>query len=175
MRTALNHLKSTNEITIDVTNRFSVVTVVNWESYQLDDGEVTNETTNKRADKQPTTNQQLTNNQPHLKNDKNIRKQEIKKDIYSQERLEIINYLNELCGTSYRPNANKTKELINARLREKFTVDDFKTVIYKKAMQWKDDSKMCKFLRPETLFGTKFEGYLNEKSAVIESRWEVAF
>lgn len=60
VRTSLNHLKSTNEITITSTNRFSVVTVVNWESYQLCGDEVTNKSTNKPTNNQPTTNQQLT-------------------------------------------------------------------------------------------------------------------
>jgi len=43
-----------------------------------------------------------------------------------------------------------------------FTLEDFKTVIDKKCADWLNDAKMCKFLRPETLFGPKFEGYLNE-------------
>ena len=89
------------------------------------------------------------------------------------ESIEMIDYLNEICGTHYRADTKKTKDLIKARMKEKFTVDDFKAVIYKKAKQWRDDPKMCKFLRPETLFGNKFEGYLNEKSAVSAvERWD---
>jgi len=89
--------------------------------------------------------------------------------------IEVIDYLNTTCGTSYKENTKKTNELIRARLNEGFSLDDFKTVIYKKAKQWKDDPKMCKFLRPETLFGTKFEGYLNEKAAVSAiERWDLA-
>lgn len=88
---------------------------------------------------------------------------------------EIIEFMNETCGTNYRPNTKKTKDLIRARLNENFTVDDFKTVIYKKSKQWKDDPKMCKYLRPETLFGNKFEGYLNEKAAMtFEERLAMA-
>lgn len=87
-------------------------------------------------------------------------------NIYCRECVEIVNYLNEMCGTSYRTNTHKTKNLIRARINEGFTVDDFKTVICKKAKQWKDDPKMCKYLRPETLFSNKFEGYLNEKTAL---------
>ena len=45
-----------------------------------------------------------------------------------------------------------------------FTLDDFKQVIDIKSIQWINDSKMKSYLRPETLFGTKFEGYLNESS-----------
>ena len=40
--------------------------------------------------------------------------------------------------------------------------DDFKKVIDVKSLEWNKDPKMCKYLRPETLFGNKFEGYLNE-------------
>jgi uncharacterized phage protein (TIGR02220 family) len=54
--------------------------------------------------------------------------------------------------------------LISARLNEGFTVQDFKTVIDNKVSSWFGNKDMEKFLRPETLFGTKFEGYLNEKS-----------
>lgn len=56
VRTSLNHLKSTNEITIKVTNKFSVVTLVNWESYQLGDDELTNKSTNNLTINQPATN-----------------------------------------------------------------------------------------------------------------------
>ncbi len=74
----------------------------------------------------------------------------------------IIEHLNEQTGSSYRANTPKTKQLIDARMKEGFTVEDFKTVIDKKTAMWKNDTKMVGFLRPETLFGTKFEGYLNE-------------
>ena len=178
VRTALNHLKSTNEITIKSTNKFSVVTIVNWESYQCVAEESTNEVTDNLTNNQPTTNQQLTNNQPHYKNNKNNknrRTQEEKKDIYSAERTEIINCLNDAIGSNYRPNTKKTKDLIHARLSEGFTVEDFKTVIYRKTKQWQNDPKMVKFLRPETLFGNKFEGYLNERMALSSvERWDFA-
>ena len=72
-------------------------------------------------------------------------------------------YLNEMTGSHYKPGTRKTQDLIKARMNEGFTVDDFKTVIYKKTKEWKNDPKMVKFLRPETLFGNKFEGYLNQK------------
>lgn len=53
-------------------------------------------------------------------------------------------------------------------MSEGFNVDDFKAVIDKKCADWlKTD--MEKYLRPETLFGTKFEGYLNEKQGRNES------
>lgn len=75
---------------------------------------------------------------------------------------EIMNYFNQQAGTSYRASSKATQRLINARTNEGFTVDDFKRVIDIKVASWKDDSKMSKYLRPATLFGTKFESYLNE-------------
>ena len=76
---------------------------------------------------------------------------------------EIVSHLNKKAGTKYKPTTAKTKTAIHARLSEGFTVDDFKTVIDKKCAEWLGDEKMEKYLRPETLFGTKFEGYLNAK------------
>lgn len=75
---------------------------------------------------------------------------------------EVVDYLNAICGTNYRKNSAKTQSFIKARLNEGYTVDDFKTVISKKAKEWKG-TEMEKYLRPETLFGTKFESYLNAK------------
>lgn len=76
----------------------------------------------------------------------------------------IIDHLNEKTGTSYKASSKKTQSLIRARLQEGFTIDDFKIVIDKKSAEWMGDAKMEKYLRPETLFGTKFENYLNAKA-----------
>ena len=72
----------------------------------------------------------------------------------------IIDYLNVKAGVHFRPNAANTMRCVGARLHEGFTVDDFKTVIDKKCAEWLA-SDMAKYLRPETLFGNKFESYLN--------------
>lgn len=79
--------------------------------------------------------------------------------------VEIIDYLNNTLNSNYRATTKKTKSLINARLKEGFTVDDFKTVINNKYREWKN-TDFEKFLRPETLFGTKFESYLNQKTVI---------
>lgn len=79
---------------------------------------------------------------------------------------DIIMYLNQKAKKKYRTNIAKTKTLINARMKEGFTVEDFHTVIDNKCAEWLNDSKMQRFLRPETLFGTKFEGYLNSTTAI---------
>ena len=74
----------------------------------------------------------------------------------------IINYLNEKCGARYHVNSRKTKDLIAARFGEGFTRDDFAEMIDFKVAEWRDNAKMLGYLRPETLFGAKFEGYLNQ-------------
>ena len=78
------------------------------------------------------------------------------------EITEIITHLNSRANTGYKPTTPKTQTLIRTRMKEGFTVEDFKHVINTKSKTWGDDEKMRKFLRPETLFGTKFESYLNE-------------
>ena len=77
---------------------------------------------------------------------------------------DIISYLNFKAGTNFRSNTNKTRNLIKARFNEGFTVEEFKVVIDKKCIEWLNNKDMSKYLRPETLFGTKFEGYLNQKT-----------
>ena len=78
--------------------------------------------------------------------------------------LEITNYLNEKAKTSYKPSAKKTQQHINARFQDGFTLDDFKKVIDIKTSEWLSDNEMSKYVRPETLFGAKFESYLNQKT-----------
>ena len=75
---------------------------------------------------------------------------------------DVISYLNQVAGTNYRASSKKTQSCIHARLEEGFVIEDFKTVIDKKSREW-IGTEFEKFLRPETLFGTKFEGYLNSR------------
>ena len=77
---------------------------------------------------------------------------------------EIIDYLNLKANTNYRASTKKTQTLIKARFNEGFTLEDFKKVIDTKTAQWLGNKEMEMYLRPETLFGNKFEGYLNQKA-----------
>jgi predicted phage replisome organizer/uncharacterized phage protein (TIGR02220 family) len=74
--------------------------------------------------------------------------------------ISIIDYLNTKAGTNYRATTEKTKSVIRARFLEGFDEENFRTVIDKKCAEW-IGTEWEKFLRPETLFGTKFESYLN--------------
>lgn len=95
---------------------------------------------------------------------------------------EAVEYLNQKNGTKYRASSKKTQTCVRARVKDGFTLEDFKAVIDAKVAQWGDDEKMSEYLRPETLFGTKFEGYLQnatrEREPVVttfnrgKSRWQ---
>lgn len=76
--------------------------------------------------------------------------------------LSIVDYLNKACNTSFKASTKTTSAHISARLKEGFTLEDFKAVIDHKKEQWYTDPKMSPYLRPQTLFGTKFESYLQE-------------
>jgi phage replication O-like protein O len=112
-------------------------------------------------------------------NDTQERKKEKKKYIYSfsgeshppysstgppTKRLytDVVEYLNLRAGSFFRSTTKSTQALIRARENDGYTLEDFKMVIDIKSGQWLDDPKQSKYLRPETLFGNKFEGYLNE-------------
>lgn len=77
---------------------------------------------------------------------------------------EIVDHLNRRAGTHYRATTASTRKLIKARLKEGFSVAEIKLVIDKKCAEWLNNAAMVTYLRPETLFGNKFEGYLNAKA-----------
>ena len=168
VKTAIKHLISTNEITSESTSKYTVFTVNNYDLYQS--------LTNKSTNDQPTINQRPTSDQPQLKKDKKDKKD--KNNIYIAENpdfesakskkpdakpyQEIVDYLNQKAGTSYRSNSKATQANIRAWLEEGYTVEDFKRVIDNKCTDW-IGTQWEEYLRPSTLFGTKFENYLNRK------------
>lgn len=91
-------------------------------------------------------------------------------DMSTDDIKVIVEYLNNKIGAHYKPNGKKMKELIKARTNEGYTVKDFKTVIDKKFKSWGNDPKMSLYLRPSTLFGTRFGEYLNEYQAESPDR-----
>ena len=81
-------------------------------------------------------------------------------DVYE----EIIKYLNEKTGSHFKPTNKSTQRLINGRLSENYTIEDFKYVIDVKTNEWKENTKMSKYLTPDTLFNaSKFEKYRNQQ------------
>ena len=129
-------------------------TVVTLDKYSIYHDYENEETAKNHINNIPKTHQKHTN-----KNVKNVKNLNTLKDI-----VEITTHLNDAAQTNYRPSSKKTKQLIKARLNDGFTFDDFKNVIDIKTAEWVNDKEMSKYLRPETLFGTKFESYLNQKT-----------
>ena len=100
---------------------------------------------------------QVTDKCPHSIGKDSIGKDSIDNIPYK----EIIDYLNSKTGKNYRDNVQKNRSLIKARWSEGYRLDDFKHVIDNMVKDW-SGTKYAKYLRPETLFGTKFDGYLNQ-------------
>ena len=115
----------------------------------------------------PTQNSRLRNNNNknyQIKEITNKRKNGSAKAEPKSIHKEVIDYLNSKAGVHYKHNANATKRVIDARLKEGYTLADFIAVIDKKVAEWINNPEMSKYLRPTTLFGPKFESYLNQKS-----------
>ena len=97
-------------------------------------------------------------------NKRNIKESSDDTDLSASETIpyvEIIDYLNSKCSKRYKHSNRIAREKIRARWNEGFSLEDFKLVIDVKAHEWLNDTEMNKYLRPDTLFGSKFEIYLN--------------
>lgn len=154
LRNFLKLLESEKMITKVVDRKKTTISIVNYKVYQgSEDQEKTTEKPQEDQEKTIEKPQEDTNkNDNNEKNDKN--------NIMVAE---IISYLNEKTGKNFKSGVAKNRDLIKARLKEGYSVEDFKKVIDIKVTEWLNDENMSKFLRPETLFSNKFEGYLNQK------------
>lgn len=113
----------------------------------------------------PTNNTNIYN----TNNKKDIVEQKKPEENFDTEIQEVISYLNNKTNKNFKHTTKEYRKHITARFKEGRTLDDFKKVIDIKASQWLD-TDMDKFLRPETLFGNKFEGYINEKSTTAKKK-----
>lgn len=164
---------------IEVIN--DIIQVSNWERYQNVEGlervrELTRARVNKyreakRIECNVTRNVTVTqSNGTDIDIDKDKENKSILSDKQKKQladnmtpiTLDVVTYLNEKANTNFKPCTDKTKRCIKARVNEGFTLEDFKKVIDKKVNEWMG-TEFQQYLRPETLFGTKFEGYLNAK------------
>ena len=130
---------------------------------QYDTGVFQNETRSTQNETHSTQNETTipkttTENTTEIDNILSFEEIEPQKDVIPYQ--EIVDYLNLKAGTSYRHSTSSTQKLIRARWNEGFRLDDFKQVIDNMTAKWKGDPKMEQYLRPQTLFGTKFESYL---------------
>lgn len=132
-------------LSIKSTAKYSVITVCNWSEYQDTVKQVSS--SGQAPVKQVTT----------IKNAKNA--ENAKKELY----VLIVDYLNKKTGKEFKSSTKKTQSLINARLNEGWTKEQIMKVIDIKSREWRG-TEQEQYLRPETLFGTKFESYLNQET-----------
>lgn len=173
IKRAIDNLVKQERITVEPCELGTLFTVVNYDKYQcLVNYKSEHETENEqRKNRERTEKEQMENNNNNANNANNANINNIMSVSFSDQVKEIIDYLNEKAGTAYKPTTRKTRDLIKARMNEHFTVDDFKKVIDIKVSDWNHEplpgeKDMRPYLRPVTLFGTKFESYLNSRPAI---------
>ena len=145
--------------------------------YNIYEYPVSNENIQKPATEKPATENPATENPQQLNTNNQLLNNKLLNnkdnghvcDANNDDIKAVVDYLNKKTGKSFRATSAKTKKLISARIKDGFTVSDFERVIDNKTSEWSSDPKMEKYLRPETLFGTKFESYLNERQVQPKS------
>lgn len=126
------------------------------------------------------TNKQNTNKQntkelntKHISSDADASRESDKLSKEDKIVKEVIEYFNVKAGKKYQWNTKASSSHLRARIKEGFTIDDFKYVIDNQVELWKYDVRMAKFLRPMTLFNPeKFESYLNAPKAKADE-WDL--
>jgi len=116
------------------------------------------QTETKQETKQEVKQEKQTKKASALQNEIALAQRDSRKEVTNM----VITHLNTVTNKQYRSDTDKTIKLIGAKLQEGYNIDQMKYVIDVKASQWLN-SDMEKYLRPETLFGNKFENYLNEQ------------
>lgn len=172
LRTCLNRLKSTGEITIKSTNKYSLITLINWEHYQDITIEPTNKLTSKLTNDQQATNNQLTT--PNKDNkDKKDNNEDLKPDSkkpgksFEDKYKYFIQLFNEVAfktsgvKRSFRSDT-KSKRQFKALLKEGYTSEDFKKAIKNLYINFFHRDKGFIHATPELITRSdKFSKYLN--------------
>ncbi|MBW5474894.1 phage replisome organizer N-terminal domain-containing protein [Enterococcus gallinarum] len=165
-----------------ITRYQDILFIKNWEEYQSIEGlEKVREQNRIRQARYKEKQRQLTlgnvtanvsgNAEVTESNATDIDKELDKERDIDKEKIpysDIIKYLNEATSKSFKV-TQKWKDLIKARWNEGQRLDDFKKVIDVKTNQWLNNQEMNKYLRPATLFGNKFDDYLNEYRPQVNS------
>ena len=144
------------QITYQCTSNYTAITIVNYDKYQFSESDTAQVTAQATAQPsaQPTAHNRI----------KQQGNKEINIDTYTAEAKLVIDYFNRRTGKALKYTEGNMRH-IRQRMREGFKLSDFEKVIDRKYKEWHGSPKMQKFLRPETLFGSKFDSYLNEDDA----------
>lgn len=147
---------------------------------EIEDEEKKTTENNPKQPKQPKTtetteNNMIYHNHSHIHNqeeenskDKGMGEEEEEEETeisFTKQCKQIIEHLNNKTKSKYKYTTKATQSRIKARLNEGFKLDDFIVVIDKKVDEW-IGTEFEMYLCPETLFGTKFEKYLNQPKKV---------
>jgi uncharacterized phage protein (TIGR02220 family) len=164
---AMKQLTKRKLVTTTKTTRGLLITICDYVCYQNPKNyesqiETDNEDRTKTT-RRPDEDQTINNELNELNN-----KKETNSRMPSDFVKNVIFYLNEKARKRFRTDVSETKRCIKARYTAGFRLADFKHVIDTKAEQWSGDFKMDRYLRPQTLFGTNFESYLNESDALVK-------
>lgn len=155
----LKKLEDAQQIEQQKTTKYRIITVTKWLDYQSGEQQVNN--------KRTTSEQQVNTN----KNEKKEKNEKNNSALFS----DIVSYLNSVTGKTYKPSTKTIQALIKARINDGFNLEDFKYVIDVKNQEWGEDPKMSKFVRPSTLFGTKFSEYRQENKKLTNKQWQSDF
>lgn len=179
----LKELKSVQLIDIKTNNRFTSITLIPVELID-DDQNATSHQIDISVTSKPLEPALILSSGPS-KNIEDKNKEELHNALLSEQKSldeelskkdsipykEILDHLNTLSGKSFRLSEGN-KRWIKARWNEGYKLEDFKKVNEKKVKAWKGGD-MEKYLRPETLYGNKFDGYLNEDNDDISFKIEL--
>lgn len=159
VRTVLDKLELTSEITTQSTNQFTMISVTNWEKFQCKDDQV-NQPDNQPVNKRITTSKKLRTKEP-----KN------KASGASLDSAEsILEMLNQVCTRSFKATEPNLR-CIKARLKEGYNFEDFKLVTEDRFKDWENNQKMRRFIQPKTFFNEdNFDGYLQTAKASLRPK-----
>lgn len=176
--------QSTIELALGVLEKFGMIRIIddilcisNWEKYQNIEGMERIREQNRTRKRNQRERERLSIGTSHVMSrdshatdkEEDIEKEKERENTSPDETQEtivkVIDYLNQKLNTEYKPTNAHTERIIIDRIVEGYKYDDFVNVINKKYDEWHDDPKMYSNLNPSTLFGDKFEKYINQPAA----------
>lgn len=150
IRTCLNRLKSTSELTTEPTNGYTIITISHYDSYQLSESQSDQQTDQPNANDRPASDQRPTTNKNN-KNDNNEKENKIKHDF-------------ELFWEHYHENTGiaKTDKEAAFKYWKKLTIDEMR-LAYGMVQDYKRSIDNPKYIK-------KARTYLRDKNFNDELR-----